>query len=158
MLLCSQDRSIQCIWHVFKDKHAKSFVYSPACSLAYWSSKVTVSDWCKFSFEFLFFITVYLPKLSGREKKQKQEYYIHKDAYSIRKFTSSILLKLPINNKYCPKYSPKSLDCANLKVSKQESTTQSVSSNLPEMKTCLLLKTKSRVNMFRLWDKMQGHL
>lgn len=35
MLLCSQDRSIQYIWHVFKDKYAKSFVYSPACSLAY---------------------------------------------------------------------------------------------------------------------------
>lgn len=54
MLLCSQDRSIQYIWHVFKDKHGKSFVYSPAFSLAYWSSKVTISDCCKFSFEFFF--------------------------------------------------------------------------------------------------------
>lgn len=114
MLLCSQKGTIQCIWHMFKDKHVKSFCLFPSILLkTLKSSKVTVSIFWKFSLEFFVSTTANLRKLSWGGGTEARILYSQRCLqFKIRKFTESILLKLLINNKYYPKYSPRSTGCA----------------------------------------------
>lgn len=72
--------------------------------LTYWWSKVWLLQtliWMP-----LFSTVVNLLKLSGRGKnKSKSSLFTRCLQFKITKFTASILLKLLINNKYCPKKS-----------------------------------------------------